>query len=231
MQLFYSNQTSGNQAFLDAEETRHCKVLRKNEGDTIQVINGLGHLMDCKIIHLKKDSAELEILNEILYQRSRTYYFHLYIAPTKNNERIEWMLEKAIEAGLDEITFIETAHSEKNRINLSRLQKIAVSAMKQSGQYYLPLINPMIRLAQVQIDAQTLLAHCGPGMKKSLMDAVYPIKENSNISILIGPEGDFSGAEVADMLQKGASVISLGNSRLRTETAGLYCAIMLNGLS
>ncbi len=231
MQLFFTAHTDGNKAFLDAEETRHCKVLRKNEGDCIQVLNGKGLLMDCVISRLKKDSTELDIINQTHFPRPRTYYFHLYISPTKQNERMEWMLEKAIEAGLDEITFIETAHSEKSRINMGRLEKIAISAIKQSGQYYLPVIHPMTTLDQVHIDGNTLIAHCGDGIKASLMETVYPIKDQSMISVLIGPEGDFSEDEVATILQKGAKAVSLGNSRLRTETAALYCAIMLNGLS
>jgi 16S rRNA (uracil1498-N3)-methyltransferase len=231
MQLFFTSHTEGNKAFLDAEETRHCKVLRKNAGDVLQVLDGKGLLMECRITAIRKDSAELEMLHSSLHPRQRPYYFHLYIAPTKQNERMEWMLEKCIEAGLDEITFIGTGHSEKTRINMPRLEKIAVSALKQSGQYYLPKINPLTGLDEIQVTAGFLVAHCGPGEKASLMHAVHPLNNDSRVSVMIGPEGDFSDQEVKSFLEKGARAISLGKSRLRTETAGLYCSVMLNGLS
>ncbi len=230
MQLFFTTHTEGEKAVLDADETRHCKVLRKSVGDELQVIDGKGHLMNCRITKLGKDSTELFVEKKTLHERQRLYYFHLLIAPTKQNERMEWMLEKAIEVGLDEISFIETAHSEKTRINLQRLEKIAVSAVKQSGQYYLPVINPIRPLSDLSLDGKTLLAHCGPGEKMSLKAALESGSVQGAINIMIGPEGDFSAVEVQGLLEKGAKAISLGNSRLRTETAGLYCGVMLNGL-
>jgi 16S rRNA (uracil1498-N3)-methyltransferase len=231
MQLFFTAHIDGDKAFLDAEESRHCKVLRKNEGDQIQVLDGQGLLLRCSISKIKKDQVELDIISSEHFPRQRKYYFHLLIAPTKQNERMEWMLEKAIEAGLDEISFMETAHSEKTRVNMGRLEKIAVSAIKQSQQYYLPKINPVVTIAEVPIDSHTLLAHCGEGEKISLMQAVYPISEGLRVAVMIGPEGDFSEQEVNMLMQKGVKAIHLGNNRLRTETAGLYCAVMLNGLS
>ncbi len=229
MQLFFSAHIEENTVFLDADETRHCKVLRKTEGDQVQVLDGKGLLIDCRIHSIRKDSAELEIIARNRYPRQRPYYFHLYIAPTKQNERMEWMFEKAIEVGLDEITFIETEHSEKARVNTGRLERIAVSALKQSGQYYLPKINPICKLGQVEAKGM-LLAHCGPGEKKSLRELCYPLADNALIRIMIGPEGDFSPSEIERMIRQGAQPVHLGSSRLRTETAGLYCAVMLSGL-
>jgi 16S rRNA (uracil1498-N3)-methyltransferase len=229
MQLFYSAHTDGDIVFLDAEETRHCKVLRKSIGDPLHVIDGKGLLLECTIQEFKKESSVLQVNRQTHFERQRPYYFHLYIAPTKQNERMEWMLEKAIETGLDEISFIETAHSEKTRINITRLEKIAISAIKQSGQYYLPKINPLLPLAGIQPKGLVLLAHCGKGEKIPFRQALKIV--TGDISVLIGPEGDFSGKEIADMIQAGAQPVSLGNTRLRTETAGLYCAVMLNGLS
>jgi 16S rRNA (uracil1498-N3)-methyltransferase len=139
------------------------------------------------------------------------------------------MFEKAVEAGLDEITFIETEHSEKNRINISRLDRIALSAVKQSAQFYLPKINPLVKLNAIQFDDTFLVTHCNEDETKvSLVDAIRSHKQNTTISILIGPEGDFSNAEIEKILQKNVRAISLGNNRLRTETAGLYCAMVLN---
>jgi len=232
MQLFFGSVIEGSTVFLDGDEARHCKVLRKQEGDEISVIDGKGLLLRSRILKTGRDKVEAEILESVLQPRTRDYYFHLLIAPTKQNERMEWMLEKAVEIGLDEITFIETEHSEKHRLNIGRLEKIAISAIKQSLQYYLPVINPLTSLKQVGFDENTFIAHCIPEeQKSSLVSACNQIPPHSKISILIGPEGDFSGQEVAYCLDMGARAIQLGANRLRTETAGLYCAAILSGLA
>lgn len=229
MQLFFCENLQGQSAILNEEESRHCKVLRKQIGDEILVIDGQGSLATCRILKFQGKEIHLEILNREKKDKSRSYYFHLYIAPTKQNDRIEWMFEKAVEAGLDEITFIETEHSEKNRINISRLERIALSAIKQSSQFYLPKINPLVKLNALQFDNSFLLAHCNEDETKlGLIDALKGMDKTKKISILIGPEGDFSNAEIQNFYQAKVRAISLGNNRLRTETAGLYCAMVLN---
>jgi 16S rRNA (uracil1498-N3)-methyltransferase len=229
MQLFFCENLQGSTVVLNEEESRHCKVLRKQIGDEILVIDGQGTIANCRILKFQGKELHLDLLKSEKKDRSRNYYFHLYIAPTKQNDRIEWMFEKAVEAGLDEITFIETEHSEKNRINISRLERIALSAIKQSAQFYLPKINPLVKLNTIQFDGSFLLAHCSEEeMKIGLIEALHSGNQTKKISILIGPEGDFSSGEIQNFRQKNLRSISLGNNRLRTETAGLYCAMVLN---
>ena len=231
MQLFFCEDLQGPMVVLNEEESRHCKVLRKQVGDEIQVIDGKGKLAQCRILKLQAKGTELAVLNTEEKSRSRSYYFHLFIAPTKQNDRIEWMFEKAVEAGLDEITFIETEHSEKNRINLERLERIALSAIKQSAQFYLPKINPLVKLSKLQFEKEFMLAHCREDeVKIGLMERLNHWKDKEHISILVGPEGDFSVSEIKELYSKNAQPISLGNNRLRTETAGLYCAMVLNAI-
>jgi 16S rRNA (uracil1498-N3)-methyltransferase len=229
MQLFFCYNLQGPSAILNEEESRHCKVLRKQIGEQIQVIDGAGALALCRIDKFQGKETLLEVLKIERLKKSRDYYFHLYIAPTKQNDRIEWMFEKAVEAGLDEITFVETEHSEKNRINVSRLERIALSAIKQSAQFYLPKINPLVKLSSIELDGDFFVAHCREDAEKiGLIEAIEKKENRKTISILIGPEGDFSSAEIQRFYQNNVSAISLGNNRLRTETAGLYCAMVLN---
>lgn len=231
MQLFYTDSINGNIAVLSEEETRHCVVLRKTSGDEIMICNGKGYLFRSLITGISGKQIQLQILETVSRPPLRNYHLHLYIAPTKQNERMEWMLEKAIEAGLDEITFIDCAHSEKSRINMGRLHKIAVSAMKQSGNLHLPLIHPLTPIRELTFNGNVLIAHCRADSEKMyLKDAVKGCSASDRFSVLIGPEGDFSESEVQMLKSKGAIAIALGNSRLRTETAGLYCAIALNAL-
>jgi 16S rRNA (uracil1498-N3)-methyltransferase len=230
MQLFYSDIPE-NDGFLrlNAEESKHCKVLRKQAGDVLMVTDGKGTLFECRFESYKSQEAELKIVSRQTIPQKRSYRFHLYIAPTKQNERIEWMLEKCVEAGLDEITFIETERSEKHRINFERLKRIALSAMKQSGQLYLTKINTLIKLRDANTSEHSFIAHCNAdNERKGLLEYLKDVNDSAEISVFIGPEGDFSEAEVRMMKSKSCKPLSLGNTRLRTETAGLYCAMVLN---
>lgn len=229
--LFFGNYDSGNKLFLDEEESRHCKVLRKMPGDKLDVIDGKGGLMNCVLKSYSGRTVELEVIGTQLMPRQRNYRLHLFIAPTKQNERTEWMLEKAIEAGLDEISFIASEHSERTKLNLQRLERIAVSAIKQSAQYYLPKINPLTNLKDIEPDGSVFIAHCREDNSKTkLKDALLKLNHQKEISIFIGPEGDFSESEISRLTSKGAIPVSLGNTRLRTETAGVYAAMVLNAL-
>lgn len=230
MQLFFYQELENGDCFLNAEETRHCKVLRKNIGDTIQCIDGKGALIEAEILALKKDSTHLKVLNKQVFEKQRTTNIHLCIAPTKNSERIEWMLEKCVEIGLDQLSFIKTFHSEKHRINMERLKKIAVSALKQSGQYHLPEIHELKTLSTLQLQGTVFLAHCREEEKMGLNEAMERHKEADNITVMIGPEGDFSKEEVEALMSKNCVPISLGNTRLRTETAGLYAIAVINSM-
>lgn len=223
MQIFYAYNTADNKAFLDKEETRHCtKTLRKVVGDTIAIIDGKGGFWEAQIISFDKKSCELAILKEIKQAPARDYYIHIAIAPTKNISRLEWFLEKTTEFGIDEITPILCQRSERKIIKKERLQKIILSATKQSIKSKLPKFNELKKFKDLILENQELtyktIAHCNkknlPALKKSIIN-------QKKILILIGPEGDFSEQEVSLALENGFVEIGLGSSRLRTETAGI----------
>jgi len=231
MQLFFCHNHNGDTAGLNEEETRHLKVLRKQVGDTIACIDGKGHHLNCRISKIGKDQSDLDVLDVRMMPSERDYHLHLLIAPTKNNERIEWMLEKAVETGIDAITFIETEHSEKHRINFTRLERIAISALKQSGRYYLPEIQSLQSLESVGLEKEFFFAHCADGEKVTLKSFFKTASPEGRFQVLIGPEGDFSSKEIQSFYAKGGKALSLGSGRLRTETAGLYIAMTFSALS
>ncbi|WP_026995448.1 16S rRNA (uracil(1498)-N(3))-methyltransferase [Flectobacillus major] len=229
MNLFYQPEIQSQQR-LNEEESRHAvKVLRLQEGELIHVIDGKGGLFKCSILKAHDKKCELNILE---YQSNfgvRNYYFHLVIAPTKNLDRIEWMIEKCVEIGIDEITFVQTRYSERKEVKLPRIEKIAVGAMKQSLKAFMPKINEMITwkefLKKDLLATHNLIAHLEDGERHLLKNV--PLAGESTC-VLIGPEGDFSNDEITQALQKGFRAVSLGDSRLRTETAGLVACHTLN---
>lgn len=231
MQLFFSQNIDNNCVELLNDEARHCFVLRKKIGDNIKIINGEGILFTACISQILKDKVIAEILEKEVKESFLPYYFHLAIAPTKQSDRIEWLLEKCIEIGLDEISFIETQHSEKAKINSERLKKISISAIKQSHHYKLPKINNIIKFNEfINIERTGIkaIAHCYQTDKIKLSEIVSS-KEN-RFTVLIGPEGDFSEMEVNIAQKNNYKTLDLGTSRLRTETAGLYVCAALKAL-
>lgn len=229
MQLFYSAEINENSTHFsfDKEESRHIvRVLRKKESDLIHLTNGKGFLFEGEIISASEKKCEVKIIRNTFFKPS-DYELHLAVAPTKMNDRYEWFLEKATEIGIQEITPIICEHSERKEIKTERFEKILLSAMKQSLQYYLPKLNNPIRFAefiQKENNGQLFIAHCIETDKKELAKEVQP---KGRITILIGPEGDFSEKEVQVALAKGYVAVSLGNTRLRTETAAMYaCAVV-----
>ena len=223
MQLFYFkdiNQTTTSFSF-DKEESKHIiKVLRKKEGDILHVTNGLGYLFITEIA-LASDSKCTVKINSYEKQEKPKFHLHLAVAPTKMNERYEWFLEKATEIGIHEITPIICEHSERKIIKLDRFEKIILSAMKQSNQYFLPILNDPILFKEFikkPFSGQLFIAHCEEQSKKSLKEVLLP---NQNITLLIGPEGDFSVKEIQTALDTNFIPVTLGNTRLRTETAAL----------
>ncbi|MBL7838014.1 MAG: 16S rRNA (uracil(1498)-N(3))-methyltransferase [Bacteroidetes bacterium] len=232
MQTFFCQIEDASKARLNDEETRHLKVLRIKESDRIRCVDGHGTISECQVIKIGKDFTELEILNSVKVSGFRKFKLHLYVAPTKNAERTEWLLEKAIETGLDSITFIETEHTEKHRVNLARLQRIAVSALKQSGQSHLPVIRELLRLNDLtNLNGTKLFAHCASGKKIKLSEVFLNKPPQDDIHVFIGPEGDFSKNEIDRFYSLGFNAISLGESRLRTETAALYTVMVINALA
>lgn len=224
MQLFYSNTiTSDSSQFtFDKIESRHIvKVLRKSENDILQITNGKGDLFTVKVLIPNDKKCLCEIISKESKSSSRNYKLHIAIAPTKNNDRLEWFLEKATEIGIDEITPILCKHSERKIIKEERLEKVIVSAMKQSLKFRLPKLNPLISFSDFikqDFGGQQFIAHCEESDKKSLKNE---LKIGSDITILIGPEGDFSTDEILPAIKQNFVPISLGESRLRTETAGI----------
>ena len=206
------------------EEQQHIvKVLRMREGEEIFVTDGKGNLakgnlnFEGKKVHLKSSEIQ-ENLPQFAHQ------LHIAIAPTKNIDRTEFFIEKAVEMGISEITFLQTEKSERKNINLERLIKHSVSASKQSLRFHFPKINDLTKLSdfvKTINPKSTFVAHCHENLEREELNS---LKDISNITFLIGPEGDFSEKEIALLSEKGIKAVTLGNQRLRTETAGLFVA-------
>ncbi len=224
MQLFYNNEIHAKteQIIFNKEESKHIvRVLRKKENDILYITNGKGFLFNAQItiVNDKKCVAKIVAIQE--KKKPWNYYLHIAIAPTKNNNRLEWFLEKATEIGIDEITPIICQNSERRTVKTDRLDKIVQSAMKQSLKFTLPKLNEPIKyndFIKQEFNGKVCIAHC-ENSEKSLLKKI--IKPNEVITILIGPEGDFSIPEIQLASENKFIPISLGDSRLRTETAGL----------
>ena len=224
MQLFYNPTISKEtlEITFDKIESKHIiKVLRKKEGDILHITNGKGYLFNAEIsfANEKKCIAKIKTIEE--QQKPWNYYLHIAIAPTKNNDRLEWFLEKATEIGIDEITPIICNNSERRLVKLDRLGKIIQAAIKQSLKFTLPKLNEALKFNDFihqKFDGQICIAHCEEQEKKTLKSVV---QTSEKITILIGPEGDFSLKEIKSALDKNYIPVSLGTSRLRTETAAL----------
>jgi 16S rRNA (uracil1498-N3)-methyltransferase len=223
MQLFYNptiNETTETFSF-DKEESKHIiKVLRKKDSDILHVTNGLGLLFKTQITLASDNKCTVKIVS-VEKTEAPKYKLHLAVAPTKMNDRYEWFLEKATEIGIHEITPVFCDRSERKVINIERFEKIILSAMKQCNQMYLPKLNPAITFKEflkIEKTGTTLIAHCEETNKKSLKSVVVP---NTDYTILIGPEGDFSNKEIELALENSFIPVSLGETRLRTETAAI----------
>ncbi|WP_435139419.1 16S rRNA (uracil(1498)-N(3))-methyltransferase [Formosa sp. A9] len=233
MQLFYNPDITENSQELafSKDESRHIiKVLRKTNGDMLQVTNGNGWLFNVKLT-LADIRNCLAVITEKTFQHPKPYRVHLAVAPTKMNDRYEWFLEKATEIGIDTITPIICDHSERKVVKLERFEKILQSAMKQSLHYYMPVLNAPTSFKDfiaAPFEGQKFIAHCEETQKTSLKHSLNP---NTDITILIGPEGDFSTQEIALALKNNFKPVALGNTRLRTETAAIvacHTAALIN---
>ena len=227
MQLFYI-QNPESEIILSAEESKHAtKVLRKKEGDILNFTDGKGGFYKAKITVADTRKCRLEIISSEQKEKQHNYHLHIAIAPTKNMDRFEWFLEKATEIGIDEITPIICHHSERKAIKTERCNRILLSAMKQSLKFHLPKLNEAISLndfIKQDFEGTKYIAHCEEGNKTELKEK----KKEKRTLILIGPEGDFSATEIEMVLQYQFKAISLGTSRLRTETAGIIAAHTIN---
>lgn len=231
MQLFYAPDIKGDEYTLSEEESRHCtKVLRLNIGDDIILTDGNGVFYKTKLFEINSRKCKLQI-KSIENQEARTFKLHIAIAPTKNTSRFEWFLEKATEIGIDEISPIICQHSERKHIKIDRLNKIIVSAMKQSLKAYCPVLNEAItfnKFIKKSYNHNKYIAYCETDTEEQLKK-IY--NKPNDALIMIGPEGDFSKEEVALSEDAGFRKINLGKSRLRTETAAIvacHTIILLN---
>lgn len=214
--------TGGQVVMLGPEESLHAvKVLRLKEGDPVVVVDGCGNWHEGEISGVHPKHCQVTLLGVVRNHEPRPYWLHVAMAPTKNNERTEWFLEKATEIGIDVFTPLICRYSERRQTNGGRLEKVAIAAMKQSLKAWLPRIagdTPFEKLVEEPFRGDKFIAHCYPGEKPWLKDLVTP---GSDVLVLIGPEGDFSREEVEIALAAGFREVSLGPSRLRTETAAL----------
>jgi len=232
MHVFYTPDIASDIYSLNEEESKHCsKVLRLNLGDTIHLIDGRGGLYEAEITGIGKKNVQLKVTKQQQEYGKRNHHLHIAIAPTKNMDRLEWFLEKATEIGIDEITPIICDRSERKIVKEERLEKVITSAVKQSLTAYHPKLNPTISFSDFMKqnnDAQKLIAHCMDGEKLYVNQLV---QKHQSYLILIGPEGDFTPAELNIALQNGYKAVTLGNTRLRTETAALAACFEANYLN
>lgn len=223
MQLFYSPDIpeDSNTFSFSREESKHIvKVLRKSVGDTLYITNGNGILFTAEIEFISNNKCNAKIVSKEK-QEKRNYNIHLAVAPTKMNDRYEWFLEKVTEIGIDTVTPIICDHSERKVIKKERFERILQSAMKQSLNCYLPKLNDAISFKDFinqKIEGQLFIAHCEDTDRKSLKNE---LKAKTDVTILIGPEGDFSVKEIEMALKHNFIPVTLGTTRLRTETAAI----------
>ena len=228
--IFYTPTIQPNDTIftLNEEESSHAiKVLRMKTNDEVTLIDGIGGVYEGTIVNPHHKRCEIEIKQYTKEFEKREFYLHIAIAPTKMNERMEWFLEKCTEIGIDEITPILCHHSERKELKIERMNKIIISAMKQSKKAYLPRLNemtPIKTLVENATEEELYIAHCHQGEKIKLTQA----SSKKSILIMIGPEGDFSHEEILLANQNGFKSCTLGKSRLRTETAGIVACHTTN---
>ncbi len=234
MQLFFTTDIRGHLAYFDDTESRHLtQVLRRKEGDAVQFTDGQGNLFSGEIIEVGKRNSVVAIKETTVNFEARPFRLHIAIAPTKNMDRIEWFLEKATEIGIDDITPLICKRSERTVVKTDRLKGVVASAMKQSLKAFLPIIHESIDYQQFMKQKfaesdQKFIAYCNDADRHPL-SKLY--EKSKNCVILIGPEGDFTESEVAVAFKQNFVGVSLGNSRLRTETAGVVACHTVNLLN
>lgn len=232
MAVFYQPDIAEGAHFLNEEESRHCvKVLRLRQNDPVTVVDGMGSYYRSTIRDTNPKRCTFDIVSQYR-QPTLPYSINLFMAPTKNLDRMEWMVEKLTEIGVNSIQFIECDFSERRVLKLQRLRRKAVSAMKQSGRAYLPTLAELQPLFSKPIDitdeTQKFIAHIDDERRQVLSQVAQP---SESYSVLIGPEGGFSPREIAWATEQNFKTVSLGEFRLRTETAGLVVGQTLHTIN
>lgn len=224
MRLFYDShiELDAETHQLSEEESKHIvRVLRMNEGDELAIVNGKGGYFETEISIAHPKRCTVSILKSEQSEPPK-HELHIAVGPTKLMDRIEWFAEKATEIGITEISFIAGKNSERVKMKPERIERKVISAMKQSKRRFLPKINELISVAEfIQKHPNGLIAHCEEGEKSTILEVFQP----TNCPILIGPEGDFTSDEINLALENGYKTITLGENRLRTETAALYACV------
>ncbi len=242
MHFFYQPDLSAEFIYLDEDESKHAiRVLRMTIGEQVEVVDGKGQRVIAEVTKDHPKRCELKIISRKEEASPRAFHLHIAIAPTKSIERIEWFVEKAIEIGIDEISFLQCEHSERTVVKMERMEKVAVSAMKQSQQSRIPILHEMKSFTEFVNETPAdicVIAHCLEGLKKSISAHVTsaPLslttgpkqKSIPKYLVLIGPEGDFSPEEIKLAIEQGYSPVSLGETRLRTETAAFYALMAVH---
>jgi 16S rRNA (uracil1498-N3)-methyltransferase len=229
MQLFFQESITSPTTYLTEEESKHLvRVLRKKQGDQIQITDGKGSLYTCVVANADPKKASLTVLSSKEAEID-PFYIHLAIAPTKSPDRMEWMVEKITEIGFHELTLLNTINGERSFLKIDRLQKKIISACKQSIKWRTPVVNGTTKLSELLksgdfADFQKFIAYVDENHTHHLLDLA---KSGQKYLILIGPEGDFDPKEIQLAFAHGFQAVSLGKSRLRTETAGLAAIQML----
>lgn len=226
--LFYQPLIARGVTTLDAEESRHCiRVLRKKAGDRIRITDGNGAFYEAVIVSADPHACAFSIEHTIA-EPLQSYSVHIAVAPTKNTERIEWFVEKSVELGINQISFVDCEHSERTQLKMARIEKIAISAMKQSLRASVPRLQgpmPFPGFIAAVNESNRFIAHAGVNHPPHLKDSA---PRNGNYIVVIGPEGDFTEKEIQLAQQAAFTEVSLGPGRLRTETAALAACHILN---
>ena len=232
MEFFFSNIIDNDIITLDVFESRHCvKVMRHKIGDTINVVDGLGNLYVGNLIFIDKKSCKMKIDDIIKNYNKRNHYIHIAISPIKNHDRLEWFIEKSVEIGVDEITLINCTRTLRKTIKIDRLKKIALTAMKQTLKAYLPIINDIVDVddfIKQNKHSNRFVCHLENDDRKDLFFYKNSMLKKEDCCFLIGPEGDFTFDEINLCKDYGFNPISLGEGRLRTETAGIVACHLSN---
>lgn len=219
---FYAPDIETNPILPESDSQHCCRVLRMQAGDEIEIVDGKGGLYRCRIVTAHNKRTAIEVVERVELPAVWPMKITVAVAPTKHIDRMEWLVEKLVEIGINRIVFVKCDHSERKEIKTERIEKIAVSAMKQSLKAILPEITDMMPLSEFIagcVDEQKFVGYCDDEVDRRLLAREY--KAGSDVTMLIGPEGDFSPEEISLLMAAGFVPVTLGDNRLRTETAAL----------